>query len=154
MNYLAVVGITNNIKILDRRGNVKKELPVDGARVVQSMEWDMESDTISLTLKDSNVVLLWPVFTKSEFSEITVGEGEQVTFQKWSNTHPVLAIGTKKGGLIFFNKRTKKKNPTVFKHSKQVYDGDWNAEGNLSRIIRSNTLSHRGKGQIHHYIGS
>ncbi len=84
--------------------------------------------------------MLWPVFTKTEFTEINLGESEQVSFQKWSPTHPILAIGTKKGGLVFYNKRTKKKMPTVFKHSKQVTDGDWNNEGNLS-TLRSNSVS-------------
>ena len=81
-------------------------------------------------------MLLWSVFTKQEFLEINIGEGEHISFQKWSHTHPILAVGTNKGGLVFYNKKTKKKMPTVFKHSKQVTDGDWNAEGNLS-ISRS-----------------
>ena len=72
---------------------------------------------------------------------MSLGEGEQISFQKWSPTHPILAIGTKKGGLVFYNKKTRKKFPTVFKHSKQVVDGDWNLEGNLSRICLS--YSHR-----------
>jgi hypothetical protein len=73
------------------------------------------------------------VFTKQEFIEVNAGDGEHISFQKWSSTHPILAIGTKKGGLVFYNKKTKKKMPTVFKHSKQVTDGDWNGEGNLSK---------------------
>ena len=48
MNYIAVVGPTNNVKVLDRRGKVKKEIPINSAKEVQSIEWDMDSDTISI----------------------------------------------------------------------------------------------------------
>ena len=30
----------------------------------------------------------------------------KVSFAKWSKTHPVLAIGTDKGALIFYNKKS------------------------------------------------
>ena len=93
--------------------------------------------------------MIWAVFTKQEFIEINIGEGELISFQKWSATHPILAIGTKKGGLIFYNKKTKKKQPTVFKHSKEVTDGDWNSEGNLSRI--NVYYSHSIEGQVNYY---
>lgn len=48
MNYIAVVGPTNNLKVLDRRGKVKKEIPINSNTEVQSIEWDMDSDTISI----------------------------------------------------------------------------------------------------------
>lgn len=99
------------------------------------LEWDMNSDTISIAMSNSSSVFLWSVFTKQDLIEISVGDAsEQVSFQKWSPTHPVLVIGTKKGGLVFYNKKTKKKLPTVFKHSEEVTDGDWNSEGNLSKL--------------------
>jgi len=46
-------------------------------------------------------------------------------------THPVLACGTEKGYLNFYNKKTKRKIPTMGKHSKKVITGDWNEEGLL-----------------------
>lgn len=93
--------------------------------------------------------MIWPVFTKQEFIEVNAGDGEYISFQKWSLTHPILAIGTKKGGLVFYNKKTKKKMPTVFKHSKQVTDGDWNSEGNLSKIEFKS--SHCVQRQVYHH---
>jgi WD repeat-containing protein 19 len=53
---------------------------------------------------------------------------------KWSNTHPILVFGTDKGNLIFYNKKNKKKIPTMGKHSKKIISGDWNNEGMLSNI--------------------
>ena len=50
---------------------------------------------------------------------------------KWSTTHPVLACGNEKGYLNFYYKKTKRKVPTMGKHSKRVVCGDWNSEGLL-----------------------
>lgn len=55
----------------------------------------------------------------------------RASFAKWSKTHPVLAVGTDKGSLIFYNKRNQKKIPTMGKHSKKIVYGDWNMDGLL-----------------------
>jgi WD repeat-containing protein 19 len=43
----------------------------------------------------------------------------------------VLAIGSDKGSVVFFNRKTSRKIPCISKHGKKVTMGDWNAEGNL-----------------------
>lgn len=53
------------------------------------------------------------------------------SYIKWSHTEPVLAIGTEKGSLVFFNKQNQRKIPCVGKHSKKVNTGGWNSEGVL-----------------------
>lgn len=55
----------------------------------------------------------------------------KATFMKWSKSHSVLAIGTDKGSLIFYNKISQKKVPTMGKHAKKIITGDWNEEGLL-----------------------
>lgn len=66
---------------------------------------------------------------------------EKATFALWSKTHPVLAIGTDKGSIVFYFKKQQKKIPTVGKHTKRVISGDWNKEGLLSIIILVNMSS-------------
>ena len=44
----------------------------------------------------------------------------------------MLAVGTDKGSLIFYNKKNQKKIPTMGKHAKKIISGDWNKEGFLS----------------------
>ncbi len=46
---------------------------------------------------------------------------------KWSKTHPVLTFGNEKGYLNFYLKKSKRKIPTMGKHSKKVIAGDWNS---------------------------
>lgn len=62
-------------------------------------------------------------------------EKSKGSFIRWSKTHPVLAIGTEKGILNFYNKKTQKKIPTMGKHSKRITTGDWNEEGLLSILL-------------------
>lgn len=80
-------------------------------------------------------VSLWNIFRKSEVKELEISDSKKrkeiATFAKWSKTHPVLAIGTSKGKLIFFNKNNSKKIPTQGKHTKAIIDGEWNNEGFL-----------------------
>ncbi len=66
---------------------------------------------------------------------------EKATFALWSKTHPVLAIGTDKGSIVFYFKKQQKKIPTVGKHTKRVISGDWNKEGLLSIILYTNMIS-------------
>lgn len=42
-----------------------------------------------------------------------------------------MAIGSDKGGILFYNKKNQKSIPTMGKHSKKVITGDWNREGLL-----------------------
>lgn len=56
---------------------------------------------------------------------------DKASFISWSSTNPVLAIGSDKGSVVFFNRKTNRKIPCISKHGKKVTMGDWNPEGNL-----------------------
>jgi WD40 repeat protein len=56
---------------------------------------------------------------------------DKASFITWSITHPVLAIGSEKGSVVFFNRKTNRKIPCISKHGKKVTQGDWSKEGNL-----------------------
>jgi hypothetical protein len=43
----------------------------------------------------------------------------------------VLAVGSEKGSVVFFNRKTNRKIPCISKHGKKVTIGDWNKDGNL-----------------------
>ena len=43
----------------------------------------------------------------------------------------MLAIGSDKGSVVFFNRKNQRKIPCISKHGKRVTVGDWNKEGNL-----------------------
>lgn len=56
---------------------------------------------------------------------------EKATYISWSGVAPVLAIGSDKGSVVFFNRKNQRKIPCISKHGKKVTTGDWNREGNL-----------------------
>lgn len=68
-----------------------------------------------------------------KFSDIEINNNqkEKATFIKWSSTHPVLSIGSDKGTIVFYNRKTSRKIPCVAKHGKKITHGDWNYEGHL-----------------------
>ena len=78
-------------------------------------------------------MLLWNVFQSSTPTEIEIDNKGKATFCKWSTTHPILAVVSDKGNLIFYTKKNQKKIPTMGKHSKRIISGDWNKEGLLSK---------------------
>jgi len=96
-------------------------------------------------------VLLWNVFANS-IQQLDLEEKSKGSFIKWSKTHPVLAIGTEKGILNFYNKKTQKKIPTMGKHSKKITTGDWNDEGLLitgseERVLTVSSHNSDSKGE-------
>lgn len=74
---------------------------------------------------------MWNPGTKSVTEIDMPSKKDLASFIKWSGTLPVLAIGTEKGSLVFFNKQNQRKIPCVGKHSKKVITGSWNSDGTL-----------------------
>jgi WD repeat-containing protein 19 len=76
-------------------------------------------------------VSIWSVRSRS-FQDIDLASNkDKASFICWSITHPVLGIGSEKGSVVFFNRKTNRKIPCISKHGKKVMTGDWNKEGNL-----------------------
>lgn len=74
---------------------------------------------------------MWNPGTKSVTEIDMPSKKDFASFIKWSSTEPVLAIGTEKGSLVFFNKQNQRKIPCVGKHAKKVTTGSWNSDGKL-----------------------
>merc|ERR1719426_631287 len=68
--------------------------------------------------------MLWHQATRR--LEMLEMNSKDPTFLCWSKTGPQLAIGTQKGNLMIYNKRTMKKQTIMGKHSKRISCGGWN----------------------------
>jgi len=67
-----------------------------------------------------------------KFQDVELASTKDIAcFISWSQTHPVLVVGTEKGNLLFFNRKSQRKIPTISKHGKRVTYGDWHRDGNL-----------------------
>ncbi len=67
-----------------------------------------------------------------KFQDIELASNkDKASYVGWSNTHPVLCIGSEKGSLVFYNRKSQRKIPCISKHGKKVTHGDWHPEGLL-----------------------
>jgi WD repeat-containing protein 19 len=67
-----------------------------------------------------------------KFQDIELASNkDKASFIGWSSTHPVLCIGSEKGSLVFYNRKSQRKIPCISKHGKKVTHGDWHPEGLL-----------------------
>jgi WD repeat-containing protein 19 len=134
-NYIAVATENRLLYLLDRRGKKIQETLLPNKGKVLMIDWDKESEYVGVLQEDSSQVYLWAALTTNQLETIEDTPKTKATWIKWSHTHPILAFGTDKGGVIFYNKKNKKKVPTMGKHSKKVITGDWNNEGMLSNFL-------------------
>jgi WD repeat-containing protein 19 len=64
--------------------------------------------------------------------EIDKSNKDKPTLIKWAKNYPTLAIGSEKGYIYYYSKKTDKIVPCGLNHSKKIISGDWNDEGNLA----------------------
>jgi len=106
------------------------------------MEFDSEGETLAVIQDKCSQVSIFNVFTKKT-NELDMDKNNKdfPTLIAWGKNHPTLAIGTDKGLIYYFNKKTDKIVPCTLNHSKQVVTGEWNDEGNLATGAEDKTLS-------------
>ena len=79
----------------------------------------------------TNVISVWSMGLR-KFQDIELASNkDKASFIGWSNTHPVLCIGSEKGSLVFYNRKSQRKIPCISKQGKKVTHGDWHPEGLL-----------------------
>ena len=139
-NLIAVSGGSELVHILDRQGKKYKQLTLPENRPVKEMEWDKEGEVIAVLQERTSYVTVWDINTLT-FTQLEIGANDHPSFVKWSKTQAVLAIGTEKGGLVFYNKGTQRKIPTIGKHSMRVVAGDWSFDELLITGSEDKTLT-------------
>lgn len=137
---LAVSGGSELVHILDRQGKKYKQLTLPENRPVKDLEWDKDGEVLAVLQERLSYVTVWDINTLT-FTQLEIGSNDQPTFIKWSKTQSVLAIGTEKGGLVFYNKATQRKIPTIGKHSMRVVAGDWSLDDLLITGSDDKTLT-------------
>lgn len=106
------------------------EFPSNQNPHIDDMQWDKDNDSLAI-LTATHVISIWSMGQR-KFQDIELASQKDVaSYISWSKTHPVLSIGTEKGSLTFFNRKSQRKIPCISKHGKKVTDGDWSVEGHL-----------------------
>ncbi len=106
------------------------------------MDWDNENELLAIIIEGAIIVYLWAPFTTNFIEELQFENNKsKLTWLKWSKTHSVLTCGNEKGSVNFYQKKNKRKIPTVGKHSKRILCGDWNNEGLLVTGSEDKTIT-------------
>eukprot|EP00392_Amoebophrya_sp_AT5.2_P002825 g2830.t1 len=135
-NLVAVVGEgQRNVFLFDRTGSdVVAEISLKGqlGSPVLFLEWDPDGEILAILQDREPAVLLYSVATRR--TEILEVSSRDPSFLTWG-AGVVLAIGTGKGGLLLYNKRTMKKQTILGKHSKKITCGVWTTTGGAGEHI-------------------
>lgn len=125
-NYVASIGEgSRNLFLFDRRGVQVEEVTLKSTAKVTQLEWDKDGEILAILQQKEETVMLWRhAENKLDMLEMS---SKDPTWLSWSKSGPQLVIGTARGNLIIYNKRTMKKQTIMGKHSKRVSAGAWHA---------------------------
>lgn len=129
-NYLATAGENRRVQLWDRRGQLKYQFPLEGSGSPVHMEWDYDGDVLAVLQQGASTVTLWSLHTQK--TEQLDFRTKEITFIAWAKNSPLFAIGTAKGALVIYNRKTRNTVPVKGKHSKKIISGCWNKNGLLA----------------------
>eukprot|EP01065_Artemidia_motanka_P034939 TRINITY_DN4291_c0_g1_i2.p1 TRINITY_DN4291_c0_g1~~TRINITY_DN4291_c0_g1_i2.p1 ORF type:complete len:1462 (+),score=461.23 TRINITY_DN4291_c0_g1_i2:98-4483(+) len=129
-NLLAVCGASRQLSVLDRQGKHydQKHLPHPGPCC--GLDWDCTGETLAVMQQGSGQIVLW--HQNGRKLEMLDTSLKDLTFMKWSKMGPQLAVGTLKGNILLYNKKTLKKMQSMGKHTKRITCGVWSQSNKLA----------------------
>jgi WD repeat-containing protein 19 len=137
--HLAMVGATRRVLIYNRQGSTVATLSLANSGQVLALEWDSLGETLAVLQKGSSEIFLWDLNTKK--SETVESNLKELTFMGWSKEGQILALGSLKGTLVLYNRKTLKMIPIKGKHTKKITDGCWSSNNTLALCSEDNTIT-------------
>jgi WD repeat-containing protein 19 len=139
-NFVASIGEgQRNLYLFDRRGVQVEEIALKSTSKVLQLEWDKDGEILAILQQNEAQVMLWHQAARR--LEMLEMNSKDPTYLCWSKVGPQLAIGTLKGNMMIYNKRTMKKQTIMGKHSKRISCGAWNVENILALGSDDKTVS-------------
>lgn len=141
-SYLAIGTDNKLVYIVDKKGKMLAQRELSSKGRVIMLDWDYENEMLAILQDGNSFVNIWAPFTTDVIEELHFdNQKNKITWLKWSKTHPVLTFSNDKGYINFYTKTSKKKIPTMGKHSKKVLAGDWNDDGLLVTGSEDKTIT-------------
>eukprot|EP00929_Paragymnodinium_shiwhaense_P016254 TRINITY_DN12450_c0_g1_i1.p1 TRINITY_DN12450_c0_g1~~TRINITY_DN12450_c0_g1_i1.p1 ORF type:complete len:1383 (+),score=443.06 TRINITY_DN12450_c0_g1_i1:121-4269(+) len=129
-NYVASIGEgQRNLFLFDRRGVQVEEVQLKGPAKVLQLEWDKDGEILAILQQGEGMVMLWRHAEKK--LEMLEMNSKDPSFLAWSKVGPQLVIGTARGNMMIYNKRTLKKQTIMGKHSRKITCGAWHPQENI-----------------------
>mmetsp|Transcript_44380 Transcript_44380/g.108454 ORF Transcript_44380/g.108454 Transcript_44380/m.108454 type:complete len:1358 (+) Transcript_44380:80-4153(+) len=138
-NYVATAGANRQVHIYDRYGQVVDDIGITAGGAILGMDWDSEGETLVIMQQNNSALIFWDAVSKKTHNVET--NMRDLTWIKWSAVGPELAVGTGKGNLVLYNKRTTRITPLLGKHTKKITGGWWNTLNQLALVSEDKTVS-------------
>eukprot|EP01064_Diplonema_japonicum_P002002 TRINITY_DN11304_c0_g1_i1.p1 TRINITY_DN11304_c0_g1~~TRINITY_DN11304_c0_g1_i1.p1 ORF type:complete len:1431 (+),score=452.89 TRINITY_DN11304_c0_g1_i1:1321-5613(+) len=138
-NLLACCGVNRKLTVWDRQGKVIDQKTLSHPGACMGLEWDSSGETIAVMQQGSPIIVLWH-YSGKKLENLETGL-KDLTFLKWNKCGPQLAVGTLKGNLLLYNKKTLKKMSAMGKHTKKITCGAWSTTGKLALAGEDRVLS-------------
>ena len=122
--------------MFDRHGQRVDEISLQGHGQILSLDWDVDGECLAVLQEGNGVIPIWDSSSRTTLSVDT--NLKDPTFMAWSNVGPQLVVGTAKGNILMYNKKTRKKIPVLGKHPKRITCGAW---GDTNQLVLGSTDS-------------
>lgn len=127
------------VHVFDRHGQRVDEISLQGQGQILSLDWDVDGECLAVLQEGNGVIPIWDSSSRATISVDT--NLKDPTFMAWSNVGPQLAVGTAKGNILMYNKKTRKKIPVLGKHPKRITCGAWSDTNQLVLGSTDSTLT-------------
>jgi len=129
-SLIATTGTNRLVFIFDRYGERVDEIKIPAGGACIGLDWDKDGEVLGILMAASSIVYLWDLNSK-KLMEMD-SNMKDLSWLKWSLSSSQLAVGTAKGNLLIYNRKTSKKNPIMGKHTKGICCGAWNSDNKLA----------------------
>lgn len=138
-HFLATAGSNGIVHIFDRNGNQVDEVALNTPNPVLELAWDKDGENLAILQQNNSDVPIWTL--SSRRLNLVRTDLQDLTFIKWSDNSPLLAVGTAKGNLLIYQSDMKRKIPIMGKHTKAITCGAWNNDDILALGSDDSTLT-------------
>lgn len=118
------------VHIFDRYGERVDEVKVSGGGMCIGLDWDKDGEVLAILMADCSIVFLWDLNSK-KLMEME-SNMKELSWLKWSTAAGQLAVGTGKGNMLLYNRKSSKKIPIMGKHTREICCGAWNSENKVA----------------------
>ncbi|KAJ3412566.1 WD repeat-containing protein 19 [Chytridiales sp. JEL 0842] len=105
-----------------------------------SMEWTPNGEILTVVVESSPLLYTWDANQRRSTTPIDTNM-KGLSCLAWNSSSEILAVGTTKGNLLIFNRRTLKKVPVLGKHSKAILSVAWSEENVLACTSADQTFT-------------
>ena len=152
---IATAGVNRQVNIFSRQGSLvdsvyaadsSQELEHSNGSTVGGrrdhhvhLSWNYTGDLLAVANDGGSTVMLWRARTKEVQSLDSSMRG--ISCLRWNTTAPVLAIGTNKGNLMFYNALLGRKVPMIGRHTEAILHASWTRNNILATTSSDRKLS-------------